>query len=653
MKISIDKDTIGAHGAAPWRVAASRLAVVLGMVAVPMLALLMALVLAVAPSAAVTAPAARADALIETPTALWHAIQAAQDGDVLTVGDIDFGRSAAGQSTLPTEGLPITKSLAIVNGKASGNALFAGGGFMLNGPTAALTGITLRFVGITFDGMDADAPSGVDWARPKAADGLRHAIVGRGGVEATFSDCVFTRYRHTDGAALYLIYDERNTTDDAPDDVVAGGHRANYTFVNCRFEANTAHYSGGAVYINAGFGSVDACFTHCTFDANRAGAGDHNGGGGALYCRAGSITMRHCRLQHNVANCAYAGDEGLYDTDLTLGGAIYAWQYSDLSLVDCVLADNQASRGGAIAIRQSDLSVDGCILDANRAVPALPRDSALGDTHEGLGGALYCDEALGIRLINTDITRNTARCGCGILYLGADPLENAPTRDVLFCTIADNTVLQWSLLRDEDYIWGRSNVNLACTILIDEIVAYFGSFADPVADNAYCYLASPDYADANGYGRDYAQTPAHLVFANAPLVRQGYAQSVLDTTTGDWGYNYTIGANAPIVQYRCYVWGRLTDTITTEYLEVPTLPTLDIAGYSHRGWYTGEGVAYTPNVVHGGNQGHTLSLYAILVPDPVSTHSLPVYAIALIILGAVVLVVAAVLVTYRLCHRPA
>ena len=116
-------------------------------------------------------------------------------------------------------------------------------------------------------------------------------------------------------------------------------------------------------------------------------------GGGALWVQKAQLTMRRVNLSHNAAGMN--------------GGVAYLGSAS-MTVIDSVIEDNSAVRGGAIRTDYGDLGASNSFLSIQNSV--MQRNSATD------GGAIY--GARRVEVIGSTITDNTASNKGGGLWLG-------------------------------------------------------------------------------------------------------------------------------------------------------------------------------------------------------------------------------------------
>ena len=169
---------------------------------------------------------------------------------------------------------------------------------------------------------------------------------------------------------------------------------------NCYFAANSAAGFGGAVIMGHG-----ATIERCVIVDNEALSG-----GGLLAGHA--VTVRHCSIQRNVAH----GDGGI-----GLGGAILVGG-DDHVIASCLIADNEAERGGGIHIgglgASSGTRLSHCEIRGNLA--------------RGLGGGICAEDSGEQPISNCLIVGNQSAYYGGGVYVVDEPVS------FIGCTVSDN-----------------------------------------------------------------------------------------------------------------------------------------------------------------------------------------------------------------------
>ncbi len=154
----------------------------------------------------------------------------------------------------------------------------------------------------------------------------------------------------------------------------------------------------------------------------RITGGDAAGPGGAIFARE-NLVLRGCVLVDNATNSS--GQMG--------GGAIFSnansVRFNSLTLVDCVLTGNSATRdeGGAIRKQGGTLTIDNCVISGNFAgavgggisaadsgVNATITRSTISDNHSTLwGGGIFVFSGF-VTVRESHVTGNTAQYGGGL-----------------------------------------------------------------------------------------------------------------------------------------------------------------------------------------------------------------------------------------------
>ncbi len=570
------------------------------------------------------------ETLITTRNEFVSALYNAEDGDTLLVGDIDFNLTGEG-AVNEAERLNVSKSITIENGKIDGNAVFRGASFFLNGTNVAGIESNFRFVGITFDeGLDADAITRTDWEPSYYGDGslvsntptkCQFAITCAGNVNAEFSDCEFQNYMSVEGGAIYAWYLEGDNSHCV----------LNVSLDGCTFENNSALNAGGAIYLRAK-DNIYLSASNCKFLNNRSGFNDQASGGGAVALYDCKSEFRDCEFKNNVANYFYGGDR-FFDfgyvpemggnfivyEDSIQGGAILAWD-GELSMRNCILTENTASYGGAIALQTIVADVEDCLITNNRAVSVLEeehKNKYLGvGSCNGLGGAVYIDGAKSITIGNTEIANNYADSAYGAIY--ATYVTYDPTfyeqfsLDLLFCSIRDNACgVKISELQNDSGSWLYDTheipyIHTFGSLVLDEVYREdIPKSEQPTVENGYNYFGST--APAEWYNAE-----GHLV--HAPTVPTDFIKEKL----GNRNYygTFTVGANNHKVTFNFFADGKLEQTMTLPSGVSPIRPALEKTGYTLTAWTLEETLDYQADryfIV--GNETGSVDFYAVFTPN--------------------------------------
>ncbi|MHC4991504.1 MAG: right-handed parallel beta-helix repeat-containing protein [Planctomycetota bacterium] len=99
-------------------------------------------------------------------------------------------------------------------------------------------------------------------------------------------------------------------------------------------------------------------------------------GGGGMYSRGTSPTVRDCVFSQNAA---------VLPDDMGIGGGVLSWDGGSPSITDCIFMENTSNNGAAICAFGSDPVVLDCHFEGNTATAA--------DPQFGRGGAVYCVDA--------------------------------------------------------------------------------------------------------------------------------------------------------------------------------------------------------------------------------------------------------------------
>ncbi len=576
------------------------------------------------------AESTREGELITTRNEFEKALNAANDGDTLLVGDIDFNLQGEG-AVNEAERITITKNITIKNGKTDGKAVFTGASFLLNGTNVAGKTSEFRFVGITFDeGLNADEITHTDWELSYSGDGslvsstpikCQRAIHCIGNINANFSDCEFKNYMSVEGGAIYAWYLDGDNSHCA----------LNLTLDRCSFKSNSALNSGGAIYLRAK-SNIQLSAVDCTFTDNRSGFNDQATGGGAVALHDCKSEFNNCEFKDNIANHFYGGDRFfdfgyvpemggnfiLYDDTLE-GGAILAWD-GELSMKNCVLTKNSASYGGAIALQTITADIEDCLITENSAVSVLEeahKNKYLGvGSCNGIGGAIYIDGAKDITISNTEIADNYADSAYGAIYatyVTYDPeFYEQFELDLLFCSIRDNACgVKISEIQNDSGSWLYDThaipyINTVGCLVLDEIYGEdIPRNEQPTEENGYNFFGSA--APAQWYNEE-----GHLV--HAPTVSTDFIKEKL----GDRNYygTFTVGANNHEVTFKFFMDGVCKETVVLPSGVHPTRPAFEKVGYTLTAWTLTEDFEYQADrsfIV--GNETGSVDFHAVFTPN--------------------------------------
>ena len=186
--------------------------------------------------------------------------------------------------------------------------------------------------------------------------------------------------------------------------------------INCILTGNRG-MDGGAVLCRGNLEIINCSLTNnSVVDVNR-------GRGGTIFCENGLVLVSNCTISGNSA---------------ATGGGIYGAKYSNITIKDCVISNNNAAavnlpwaggggiycEYGSIVVISSDIS----------------RNSSLN------GAAIYCNEATSVFVSDCNIHDNVAEgvggglAGGGIYYKTTSSPMGGATFTVINSSITDNTV---------------------------------------------------------------------------------------------------------------------------------------------------------------------------------------------------------------------
>lgn len=167
----------------------------------------------------------------------------------------------------------------------------------------------------------------------------------------TFTDCTFQNNTGSEGGAIYSHA------------ALETGASDRMTLTRCTFVGNSANRSGGVIH---SYGA-DTMISLCTFTGNTS-----LGDGGAIY---------NHRCSASIENCLFSGNQA--DKD---GGAVIDFYQGHSEIVNCTFVGNEAARGGAVVSkRQSHPLISQCIFWQNDA----PAGSSVYVVEDIVGGSGY------------------------------------------------------------------------------------------------------------------------------------------------------------------------------------------------------------------------------------------------------------------------
>lgn len=287
---------------------------------------------------------------------------------------------------------------------------------------------------------------------------------------AAVRDCTFTDNEGGDGGAIYSnvasvvelsncrFERNRSMTQAAFGGGAVFSRAGDLTMTDCQFDENSAGHCGGAIYMGGGMLHIWRCvFTGNTIGTARSWSWD----GGSLHCEFGTIaTLAESRFEGNTA---------------TRGGAVYNGGHH-MEVTQCSFADNVArgyadslfeGDGGAFYNAGSWLHLTDCTFERNKA--------------SNTGGAFVCSGSGHAFLTRCEFTGNGADQGGAMVAAGIEgPLVN--------CLFAGNRARQGGAM------YGSSAGSLGlrnCTFAdnsADEGPSFAGGSRNMTLDFSHCIL---------------------------------------------------------------------------------------------------------------------------------------------------------------------
>ncbi len=454
--------------------------------------------------------------LITSYNELMTAINEAENGDTLLVGDIDFSPLSP---DVPNSvmNIEIGKDITLKSGKSDGAAVFTNGSLLLSGSKISGEKTVCRFENIVFDGKaDFENLCAADYEYPwseaeqtytyNAPKIAQQAISFKGNVDVSFLNCSFINYMHEYGPVIDIRYGDYTDNPYLLD--LFGDHSAcklNINFDNCLIKQNSALYDGGAIYIESNT-NVNLTANNTVFSENRSTVGDFSRGGGAIFASGAILEFNGCTFDKNTANHAYA-DSPLPEYDTHKGGAILL-ESSTLKLVNSKVFENRASMGGGISMTNSKADIDGCFFTQNRTEANISNPE-LADapwSNMAQGGAIYVEGISNdtVMLTNCEVKENSAAVAYGGIYGFYSPHED-PSFGTYFikmnlCTYENNSAdTVYDYQNPEIYPWtshaGDMFANphlsmLGCSVVDESFARDFPREQLASAENGYNELSS-------------------------------------------------------------------------------------------------------------------------------------------------------------------
>lgn len=463
--------------------------------------------------------------VISSQQELLDALSAAEEGDVLLVGNIDFTAPAGMFNEMMR--LQLSKSITLRSGLSDRKAVFTNGSLLLRGSKVSGEKLNCVFENIVFDGaVDTAFLTEKDWQRPydetiqnytcEVPLKAQYAVSFGGNVQAVFDGCEFRNYMYEYGGAMWCRYGDYTDNPYYLDQYGDfSGCILDVTVKNSTFSGNAACYAGGAVYLDGNRDNVTFRAENCVFENNDVALNDYAQGGGAIYAQYATVELVDCRLTANEANyqCGFSA----YDGDRTRGGAIQIFN-GTLEMTRCLLENNRASLGGGLCLTNSPTVLNGCVLTQNRAANAVAVSLTGPQASVGLGGAMYVEteKAIPVRLENCSIYENSA----AVAYGGVYGFYNEDYAGLLsqgfgkltltLCTVANNTCDAQYDYSDPDLwlwythpgdVWSIPYVSVRGSILQEP----HGRQELPSEENGY------NYYGLDGAVLEKEQTMGHLV----------------------------------------------------------------------------------------------------------------------------------------------
>lgn len=549
--------------------------------------------------------------LITTRSALKMAIDNAENGDVIEIGNIDFFDSPQN----PGEVMPIliSKSLTIKSG-LNGKAMFKGF-FVVRGGSLQNEKITVNFSDIDFVGTNnprdmnlSDGDSFNDnFSHPLVSSMPQNeGVLFNGGfTDSEFQNCTFQGYASGYGAV------SAKYTDNNIKDILS------LKMFDCAFTNNVGKVGAG-IYLYCLDNNIRFIAQDCRFSENIAAQG------GGLFGHCADITLKNCEFS-DMRYVAFA--ETVSDgNELKGGGAVCALQ-SKAKIINAKILDNSNPYGGGLYLAGTAATLDGCVIAGNSS---------------DYGGGWYSsnNENQPVVIINSSIHLNSAtETGGGIYIRERDELTKGRTA-FLLCSLGLNTSrnAETANIATE----GDPQICKVGCLIINNAASY----TPPSPDNDYNAEGTVAHLTEAGFLAESFSVQAEeeqLISksdaeARVPLNRLSvYASNRFAYGMKEYKIGF-YGVKDTLVSFDC-----LDNNLTVKYGEVISLPSPEKNGYRFLGWYTakkGAGDKIATDTVFA--YGQDMALYARF------ERIFPDWGIFLIVFGATLCIgVSAAIIIYK------
>lgn len=247
---------------------------------------------------------------------------------------------------------------------------------------------------------------------------------------------------------------------------ISGAGSLNIALSN--LSANTTDKSGGAIYVGQ---NTTATITDSSFAANVAGGnGDNFAGGGALYNKAGGVSITRSTFNANLSLKGYGG--ALFNQ---LGAGSFTIEDSSFNANVVQKNSDNAGFGGAI-YTEEDMSITRSTFNANVV-----------QADNGRGGAIANNRAAILRITNSTFLANVVTVFGGVTPSGAGGA--IANYDNPFPVSSESTVS----LRNVTFYLNKSNDDAALYNANGEVIKLWNTILDHgVNASPLCSGTAPD-----------------------------------------------------------------------------------------------------------------------------------------------------------------